>query len=607
LVAIVAIAALAPASASALTLTVDTATDSNDGVCGPPPGEDCSLREAITENNNNNNDPVVDTIAFDIPGTAPYTIQPSLPLDLITDPVTIDGFTEPQSSGAHVIELDGQLLTVPFAAAPGLRLHEEGADSTIRGLVINRFPNAGILVEDSDNNTIEQNLIGTDVGGTLDRGNGRGIDLTNGSANTMVGGNLPGEGNVISGNALWAVISQGTGDVTANTIWNNHIGTDKFGIGAIGNDGYGVFLAGEADFVGDLEAGPPDTWNNIANTTNGPGIAIDSGFDSIIGRNHVYGNAGLGIDMRPLVGPDPNDVDDEDEGQPHDFQNFPVIDTAVAGGTTQITGTLDTPPDMDGSTYGMIFYKNSACDPGSPGHGEGEVFLGRIEATADDSRVDFSGAVGNTSTVAGDQITGMVSVGPSGSSEFSACVEAEEPPQANQDVVAGEVSGTIRYRLPGSDQFVELQDQEALPEGTTFDTTEGEVRIVSQAPNPTPPDDNSGLREATFSEGLFKLLQDDKAPFTTEARLAGGSKCSSGKTKRAGGRKRRLRSRGRGRHRSRGRRGAGTVRGTDWLTKDRCNGTLFEVFEGQVQVKDFGRKRKVTLDAGESYLARNRR
>ena len=49
---------------------------------------------------------------------------------------------------------------------------------------------------------------------------------------------------------------------------------------------------------------------------------------------------------------------------------------------------------------------------------------------------------------------------------------------------------------------------------------------------------------------------------------------------------------GRGRFRTRGRYGAATVRGTKWLTDDRCDGTLVRVKRGKVGVKDLQRPRK---------------
>jgi hypothetical protein len=67
---------------------------------------------------------------------------------------------------------------------------------------------------------------------------------------------------------------------------------------------------------------------------------------------------------------------------------------------------------------------------------------------------------------------------------------------------------------------------------------------------------------------------------------------------------RRLRARARGRFRTRGRHSAATVRGTVWVSADRCDGTLTRVTRGRVAVRDFRRRRTVVVRAGKSYLAR---
>jgi hypothetical protein len=46
------------------------------------------------------------------------------------------------------------------------------------------------------------------------------------------------------------------------------------------------------------------------------------------------------------------------------------------------------------------------------------------------------------------------------------------------------------------------------------------------------------------------------------------------------------------------------VRGTIWLTQDRCDGTLTTVKRGTVSVRDLKRRRTVSVKAGHSYLAR---
>ena len=46
------------------------------------------------------------------------------------------------------------------------------------------------------------------------------------------------------------------------------------------------------------------------------------------------------------------------------------------------------------------------------------------------------------------------------------------------------------------------------------------------------------------------------------------------------------------------------MRGTEWLTEERDNGTLFRVREGVVEVRRFATGGRVVLHAGESYLAK---
>jgi hypothetical protein len=59
-----------------------------------------------------------------------------------------------------------------------------------------------------------------------------------------------------------------------------------------------------------------------------------------------------------------------------------------------------------------------------------------------------------------------------------------------------------------------------------------------------------------------------------------------------------------GSFRTHGRYSSGTVRGTTWTTTDRCDGTLTTVQRGSVTVLDFGTRQTITLNAGQSFLAR---
>jgi hypothetical protein len=61
---------------------------------------------------------------------------------------------------------------------------------------------------------------------------------------------------------------------------------------------------------------------------------------------------------------------------------------------------------------------------------------------------------------------------------------------------------------------------------------------------------------------------------------------------------------GKGTFQTRGRFAAATVRGTHWLTEDRCDGTLVRVTRGTVQVLDLKTGKTVTVTTGHSYLAK---
>ena len=85
------------------------------------------------------------------------------------------------------------LVELSGANAPddsfGLRI--DASNSTIKGLVINRFNGSGISVSGAgnDGNRIEGNFIGTNAAGTTDRGNNStGISIGDQSADNTISG-----------------------------------------------------------------------------------------------------------------------------------------------------------------------------------------------------------------------------------------------------------------------------------------------------------------------------------------------------------------------------------------------------------------------------------
>jgi hypothetical protein len=141
--------------------------------------------------------------------------------------------------------------------------------------------------------------------------------------------------------------------------------------------------------------------------------------------------------------------------------------------------------------------------------------------------------------------------------------------------------------------------------GSFLDTRKGTVRLESAA-------NRAGKRQrGTFLSGLFQVRQSRKrsARGLTDLVLKGSSfrRCRSGKGASASltrAQIRRLRANARGRFRTSGRNSSATVRGTVWDVTDRCDGTLTKVRRGKVVVRDFRRKKNITLTAGKSYLAK---
>jgi hypothetical protein len=182
------------------------------------------------------------------------------------------------------------------------------------------------------------------------------------------------------------------------------------------------------------------------------------------------------------------------------------------------------------------------------------------------------------------------------------------PPVLGRTENAAPVSGTVLVQVPGSNRFVPLTANTPLPVGTTIDTRRGRVRLQAAR-------SGGGTDTAVFYSGIFRFFQTRAAGSVTELRLSGGNfkTCPVGQRQPSavGGTPkrpvRRLWGDGKGRFRTRGRFGSAAVRGTRWLTVDRCDGTLIQVSVGRVTVRDFTRRRTVIVVAGRSYLAPARR
>ena len=104
-------------------------------------------------------------------------------------------------------------------------------------------------------NLVQDNLIGTDYGGTgADANAASGVSISNSPGNT-IGGTVQGAGNLISGNAGDG-ISIGGSSSTNDVVQANKIGTDASGTLPLGNGNRGIGIYGASeDLIGGTQPG----------------------------------------------------------------------------------------------------------------------------------------------------------------------------------------------------------------------------------------------------------------------------------------------------------------------------------------------------------------
>jgi hypothetical protein len=235
-----------------------------------------------------------DSITFNIPGAGPHTIRPSSPLPFLTDTLVIDGYSQPGSAvntnslarGTNAvlqIELDG---SAAGSDAQGLVCASSWC--SVRGLVVNRFAKAGIVLN-GEYNLVLGCFVGTDVAGRTRAGNGSGVSVIGPTPRSIVGGaGLCEYRNLISGNTTAGVIVDcEDGHVY---VMGNLIGTDATGTTALGNTEVGIaYLSGAMLWLGGF-------------TKEGSNVIAASGNDGTDGQPVVRG-AGvmIGEDGRHAV------------------------------------------------------------------------------------------------------------------------------------------------------------------------------------------------------------------------------------------------------------------------------------------------------------------
>ncbi len=306
-----------------------------------------SFRQAINDANTNAGN---HTIAFTIPGLGPFTIRPTSPLPGISNVVLIDGTTQTNYSGIPRVEISGtnagsgatgiyllssnctvRGLAINRFTGDGIRIEGTGGniiqanfigtgvygtnaagngnstynqggitilsagnliggtDPTNRNLISGNLVNGIYLLNGgAAGNSIQGNLIGTDITGNSRLPNfTNGIVLLNAYSN-LIGGTAAGARNLISGNGQSGIYF--FDNANNNVVQGNTIGLNTAGTAALSNATDGItFASVSVGSKNNLIGGTGTAARNIISGNGGRGIVISgsSATGNLIAGNYI--------------------------------------------------------------------------------------------------------------------------------------------------------------------------------------------------------------------------------------------------------------------------------------------------------------------------------
>ncbi len=294
----------------------------------------------------------------------------------------------------NILGLQSDGVTIAGNNLVGAGLHGniriESANNTVGGLtpadrnIISGGGFSGVVLfgAGATGNQIRGNFIGTDISGTLARGNNQeGIEIQDASGNT-IGGTVTGARNIISANGSDGMeIDNGDN----NIIQGNYIGTDVTGTVMLGNvrDGIDINENVGDGATGNLIGGTDPRAANLIAGNGMFGIEVRDAptINNTILGNSIHNNGLIGIQLTTDGVVTLNDVGDADADS-NNQQNFPVLTAADTNtvGTIVIDGTLNSTAN---SFFRIEFFASSAAD--GSGYGEGETYLGHVNVATDGS------------------------------------------------------------------------------------------------------------------------------------------------------------------------------------------------------------------------------
>jgi hypothetical protein len=588
---------LAPTAASAVEFEVTTLDDLNLGAEACTISFECSFRDAIDRANETSE---ADEITFGALFAGEF--EPEAALPPVVWPLRIDATTAADYSdaGRPVLLLSGE--AVPDPEARGLEFMEGAGGSAVEGLAVGGF-RLGIFTYAEDVVEICGNYVGVETDGETAIPNTY-AGISTGSSGPTAEGTRIGfgcAGNLISGNTEFGILEAGED----TRIAGNWIGVDKNGEPLPNGD---PFLVSAGIEVNSIAKDPviggigPGEGNLIA-FNEGQGIRVrDTASAVTIRANSIHSNllTELQIDAGALTA-------------------VPKLESAsIEAGVATLSGTITGTPNAN---YVVDFFVNATCAGDEPG---GETYIGELGVQTNASGVGSFSAEGFEPIPPGSEyFTTTATPALTGStSTFSACFRPGEggpppPPPPNppapppplqtlvqplpengESVVVAPAGGKVFVTRPGQGK-TELKAGETIPIGSVVDASKGKVTLTSV--------NKAGeTQTAVFFGGKFLIAEQERSGLVV-LKLRGALRCGKARpslaTASAGRKGRRLWGSGKGKFRTEGNYGSATVRGTVWLTEDRCAGTFFKVRKGVVGVRDFSAAQTFSLPAGKSYFA----
>ena len=145
-----------------------------------------------------------------------------------------------------------------------------GTTAAQRNVIAGTQTSYGVTIDSSNSNTIQGNNIGVAVDGTTALANaGGGIRVINTADLNIIGGTVSGAGNIVARNSGDGITHSASG---TTSIYGNYIGTDS-GLASLPNTGNGISITAGTVNLGDAS----ETQSNIVGPNGGNGIDLNGG------------------------------------------------------------------------------------------------------------------------------------------------------------------------------------------------------------------------------------------------------------------------------------------------------------------------------------------